>query len=97
MEMPRMAVRRLEAEAAFAEIHLARNARLFHPLERAVHGGAADAVIVFADEVDEIRQRSDACLAKKHADDLVALARMPCVNARGRDRARDRRRRPLPW
>ena len=50
----RMPVRVLEAEAALAEIDLAGDAGGHHPLQRAVDGGAADAVVFALDEVDEI-------------------------------------------
>ena len=43
MKVARVAVRMLEAEPAFAEVDFARDARIHHPLQRAVDGGAADA------------------------------------------------------
>ena len=43
MEVARMPVRVLEPEPAFAEVHLAGDAGVHHPLQRAVDGGAADA------------------------------------------------------
>ena len=43
MEVARVPVRGLEAEAPFAEIDLAGDAGVDHPLQRAVDGGAADA------------------------------------------------------
>ena len=43
VEVARVAVRGLEAEAAFAEVDLAGDAGVDHPLQRAIDGGAADA------------------------------------------------------
>ena len=43
MEVTRLAVRMLEAEPALAEVDLARDAGVDHPLQCAVDGGAADA------------------------------------------------------
>jgi hypothetical protein len=48
MEMPRLAIRVLETESAFAEIDLASDAGVHHPLQGAVDGGSADAVIFLA-------------------------------------------------
>ena len=45
VEVARLAVRVLEPEAALAEIDLAGDAGVHHPLQRAVDGGAADPVI----------------------------------------------------
>ena len=44
MEVPRMPVRVLEAEPAFAEIDLARDPGVHHPLQRAVDRRPADAL-----------------------------------------------------
>ena len=74
MEVARMPVRVLEAEAAFAEIDLARDAGVHHPLQRAVDGGAADALIFALDEIDEIVGAEVSLLAEEHVDDLIALA-----------------------
>ena len=54
VEVPRLAVGVLEPEAAFAEVDLAGDAGVHHPLQRAVDGGAADALIFLADQIDEI-------------------------------------------
>jgi len=72
--MPRVARGRLKTEPSFAEIHFPRDARFFHPLERAVDRGAADAMVVFPDEVNEVVSAQMPGLAEKDADDLVALA-----------------------
>src|SRR5262245_26997370 len=54
MEMTRLAIRMLEAEPALAEIDLARDAGVDHPLQCAVDGRAADAMVFLADQIDEI-------------------------------------------
>ena len=77
VEMPRMAVGRLKAESPFAEIHFPRHAGILHPLEGAVDRGAADAMVVFSDEIDEVVSAQMPGLAEEHADDLIALARTP--------------------
>ena len=74
VEVARMAVRMLEAEAAFAEVHLAGDARLLHPLQRAIDGGAADAVVFALDQVDQIVGAQMSLLPEEHVDDQVALA-----------------------
>ena len=74
MKVPRMPVGVLEAEAAFAEVHLARDAGVDHPLQRAVDRGPADAMIFALDEVDEIVGAQVSLLAEEHVDDQVALA-----------------------
>ena len=74
MKVARMPVGVLEAEAAFAEVDLARDARIDHPLQRAVDSGAADPLIFAADQVDEIVGGEVAFLAQEDIDDEVALA-----------------------
>src|SRR5262245_28462857 len=74
MKVPGLPVRVLEAEPAFAEVHLARNARVDHPLQGAVDGRAADPVVLFADQVDEIVSAQMAFLAQEDVDDLLPLA-----------------------
>ena len=54
MKVPRVAVRRLEARAAFAEVDLAGDAGVDHPLQRAVDGRPADARRLAADEIEQI-------------------------------------------
>src|SRR6266850_7284605 len=54
MEVARLAVRMLEPEPPFAEVDFARDTCVHHPLQRAVDGGAADALILAANEVDEV-------------------------------------------
>ena len=49
MKVPRVPVRMFEAEPALAEIDLAGDARVHHPLQGAIDGGAADALILAAD------------------------------------------------
>ncbi len=81
VEVPRVPVRMLEAEAALAEIHFARDARVHHPLQGAVDGGAADAMIFLANQFDQIVGAQVAFLAQEHVDDEIAFAR--ALAARG--------------
>ena len=74
VKVARLPVRVLEPEAAFAEIDLARNPGIDHPLERAVHGCPADALILATDDVDQIVGAEVSLLAEEHVDDLLALA-----------------------
>ena len=74
MEVPRMPVRMLEAEAALAEIDLAGDAGVDHPLQRAVDGRAADPLILAPDQIDEIVGGEVSFLAQEHVDDEIALA-----------------------
>ena len=69
-----MAVRVLEPEAALAEVDLAGDARVDHPLQRAVDGGPADALVLLAHQVDEVVGAQVAFLAEEDADHEVALA-----------------------
>ena len=69
-----MPVRVLEAEAAFAEIDLAGDSRIHHPLQRAVDRGAADAAIFLADEIDEIVGAEMSFLPEERIDDEIAFA-----------------------
>ena len=70
-----MTIGMLETELPFAEIDLAGDAGVHHPLERAVDGRAADPLILAPDEIDEIVGGEVTFLAKKDVDDQVALAR----------------------
>ena len=74
VKVARMAVRVLEAEAAFAEIHFAGDARIHHPLQRAVYRRAADAAIFLADQIDEVVGAEVPFLAQEGVNDEVALA-----------------------
>ena len=73
VEVARMAVGMLEAEAAFAEVDLARDAGFLHPQQRAVDGGAADAVIFALDQVDQIVSAQVSLLLEERVDDQVAF------------------------
>ncbi len=86
MEMPRMAIRRLETRSAVAEVHLARDAGADHPLQGAVDGGAADARILVADEIAQIVRAQMALLADEDTENAIAL-RGPL--AAGRPQARN--------
>ena len=74
VKVPRMAIGMLEAEPAFAEIHLAGDARFLHPQQRAVDGRAADAVIFALDQSDQIVGAEVSLLLEERVDDQVALA-----------------------
>ena len=74
VEVTRLTVRMLEPEAALAEVDLARDAGVDHPLQRAVDGRAADAMIVLADQIDEIVGAEMAFLTQEHIDNLLPLA-----------------------
>ena len=87
MEVARLAVGVLEPEPALAEVDLARDAGVHHPLQRAVDGGAADALVFAADQIDEIVGAEVAFLAQEHIDDLLPLAR--ALAAVGLQPARD--------
>ena len=73
--MARMAIGGLEPEAAFAEIDLARKTGRDHPLQRAVHGGAADSGTLSADEIEQLVRTQVSVLAQENVEDLVALGR----------------------
>ena len=79
VEVPRMAVRVLEPEAALAEVHAARDAGVDHPLQRAVDRRAADPGVLRADQIDQLLGAEVAFLAQEHVDDEVALARAPAA------------------
>ena len=74
MKVTRMAVRVLEAEPSLAEVHLARDSRVHHPLQRPVHGRAADPLIFAADQIEEVVGGEVALLSQEDVDDQVALA-----------------------
>ena len=97
VKVARVTVRMLEPKAAFAEIDLARDPGLDHPLQGAVDGGAADALVFAADQVHQVVGGEVAFLAQKDVDDEVALAgalaagRTQTVDKRGRSRFHRRR------
>jgi hypothetical protein len=74
MKVARMTVRMLEAETAFAEVHLAGDPRVHHPLQGAIDRGAADPMILALDQIDEIVRAQVAFLAQEDIDDQIALA-----------------------
>src|SRR4051812_46472610 len=75
MEVPRVPVRVLEPETAFAEIDLAGNAGVHHPLQRAVDGGAADALVLTARDVEQVVRAEVSLLSEEHIENEVTLAR----------------------
>ena len=99
MEVSGVAVRVLEPETALAEVDLPGDAGVDHPLQRAIDGGAADALVFLAHQVDEIVGAQMAFLAQEDADDEVAFTGafaaggpqafdVVCLRVHG-DRARD--------
>ena len=74
MKVARMAVRRLEARSAFAEIDLAGDAGVDHPLQRAVDGRAADPGLLAADEIEQIVGAEMPFLPQEDLQDAIALA-----------------------
>ena len=74
MEVARLPVGVLEAEPPLAEVDLAGDAGVHHPLQRAVDGGAADAMVFAANEIDQIVGAEVPFLAQEDVDDLLALA-----------------------
>src|SRR5258705_11951324 len=74
MEMARLTIGVFETEPALAEIDFAGDASVHHPLQRAIDGGAADALIFAADEIHEIIRTQVTFLAQEHVDDLFPLA-----------------------
>ncbi len=75
VEVARVPVGMLESKAAFAEIDLAGDARVDHPLQGAVDGRAADAMILALDQIDQVVGAQVSLLLEEHVDDQVALAR----------------------
>ena len=74
MEVTGLTVRMLEPESPFAEVDLAGNARIDHPLQRAIHRCTADAVIVAPNEIDEIVGAEMPFLPQEDVDNLLPLA-----------------------
>src|SRR5205809_6305820 len=74
MEVPRVAERRLEARTPFAEVHLAGDARVDHPLQRAIDAGAADAGVFAVHQIAEIVRAQVAFLPEEDAQDAAAFA-----------------------
>ena len=74
MEMPWMPVGRFESRATFAEIDLAGDAGVDHPLQRAVDRGAADPRVFLVDEIAQIIRAQMTLLAQKEVQDAVAFA-----------------------
>ena len=86
VEMTRVAVRRLVAGAAVPEVDLPGDAGLGHPLQRAVDGGAADARVAAAHEIEQLVRTQMRLLVKEQVDDAVALARaLPTGRAKARE------------
>src|SRR5262245_20427934 len=75
VKVPRLAVRMLETEPALAEINLAGDTGVDHPLQRSVDGGAADSLVFAPDQIDQVVGAQVSLLAEEDVDDLFALAR----------------------
>ena len=64
----------LEAESPLAEIDLAGNARINHPLQGAIHRCTADAVILMSNEINQIVGAEMSFLTEEDVDNLLPLA-----------------------
>src|SRR6185436_11036991 len=76
MKMARLPVRMLEPEAPFTEIDFAGDAGVDHPLQRAIDGRAADAVVFPTNQIDEIIRAEVTLLTEEEVDDLLPLVRV---------------------
>jgi hypothetical protein len=75
MEVAGLAVRVLEPEAPLPEINLAGDPGVYHPLQRTVDRGSADALILSTNDVDQIVCAQVTFLTQEYVDDLFPLAR----------------------
>jgi hypothetical protein len=75
VKVPRVAVGVFEPEAAFAKIDFPRDTRVYHPLQRAVDGGATDALVFASGDVEEIVGAEVSLLLEEHIQNQVAFAR----------------------
>ena len=73
--MTRMPVRVLESVLPIAEVHPPRDARIDHPLQRAVDCRAADPRVFAANQRDQFVGAEMSALAQEDVDDDVAFAR----------------------
>ena len=76
VKVTRVAVRRLEARAALAEIHFARDAGLDHPLQGAVDGRTPDPWRIVTNEVAQVVGAQMAFLPQEGRQNPVTLAGM---------------------
>ena len=74
MKVARLPVRMLEPKTSLTEVDLAGDARIDHPLERAVNGGATNTMIVAPYEIDEVVGAEMPFLSQEDVDDLLPLA-----------------------
>ena len=65
----------LEPEPPLPEVDLPRDPRVYHPLQRAVHSGAADPLVFVLDQIDEIVCAEMPFLSEEHIDDPFPFAR----------------------
>ena len=68
-----MAIGGLEPRAALAEIDLAREAGIDHPLKRPVDGRAANPRLVAADEIEQVVGAQMPFLAQEGPENPIAL------------------------
>ena len=76
MKVARLPVRVLEPEAPFTEVDFAGDAGVDHPLQRAIDGRAADAVVLATNQIDEIVRAEVPLLAQEEVDDLLTFVRV---------------------
>src|SRR5258706_5790647 len=81
VEVTRMPVGRLESRSPFAEIDFAGDAGVHHPLEGAIHRGAANSWMLAVHEADQIIGAEVAFLLQKRTKDVLTFAR--ALAARG--------------
>jgi hypothetical protein len=74
VEVAWMAIGRLEARPAFAEVDLSCHARPEHPLQRAVDGCPPNPGILLPNDVEEIVRAEMPLLTQEEAQDEVAFA-----------------------
>jgi hypothetical protein len=74
VKVTRLAVRMLEPEATFAEIDLAGDAGVHHPLQGSVDGGAADPLIFATDQIDQVVSAEMPFLTQEDIDNLFSFA-----------------------
>jgi hypothetical protein len=75
VKVARMPVRMLEAETPLAKIDLARNAGIDHPLQGAVNGRPADALVGSSYQLDEVVGGEVSLLPEEYIDDEIPFAR----------------------
>ena len=77
VKVTRLTIRMLEPEATFAEVDLACNAGVHHPLQGSVDGGAADPLIFATDQIDQVVSAEMPLLTQEDIDNLFSFAVCP--------------------